>query len=335
MQTRCVTPNEAGQRLDKLLTKILNQAPKSFIYKMLRKKNITLNGKKADGSEKLSVGDQITLWLADETIDKFSQNTISRVRVHLDILYEDPDILVINKPAGVLSQKAAAQDISVNEEIISYMLDSGQAVEEDFKSFRPAACHRLDRNTSGVLIAGKSMQGLQDMSQLIRERQVGKYYCCLVCGHVAKGTVIEGYLVKDPVKNKVLVLESGNSMSDYIKTVYEPLASNGQMTLLWVHLITGRSHQIRAHLAAAGHPIAGDPKYGNPRENHRLYEKYHLKYQLLHCIQMTMPKDTLRLTKISGKTFRAPLPRKFTDLLLGEKITDKVDCHGNLEFKRP
>ena len=124
-------------------------------------------------------------------------------------------------------------------------------------------------------------------------------------------------------------------MSDYIKTVYEPLASNGQMTLLWVHLITGRSHQIRAHLAAAGHPIAGDPKYGNPRENHRLYEKYHLKYQLLHCIQMTMPKDTLRLTKISGKTFRAPLPRKFTDLLLGEKITDKVDCHGNLEFKRP
>ncbi len=335
MQTRSVTPNESGQRLDKLLTKILNQAPKSFIYKMLRKKNITLNGKKADGSEKLSVGDEITLWLSDETIDKFSQNTITRVQTHLDILYEDPDILVINKPVGILSQKAAPQDISVNEEILSYMLDSGQAAEEDFKSFRPAACHRLDRNTSGVLIAGKSMQGLQDMSQLIRERKVGKYYCCLVCGQVNKGASVEGYLVKDPEKNMVRVLTEGSSRSDYIKTVYEPLTSNGQMSLLWVHLITGRSHQIRAHLASVGHPIAGDPKYGNPRENHRLFEKYRLKYQLLHCIQMTMPTDTLRLTKISGKTFTAPLSGKFKDILLGDKITDKVDKYGNLEFKRP
>ena len=335
MQTRSVTPNEAGQRLDKLLTKILNQAPKSFIYKMLRKKNITLNGKKADGSEKLAIGDEITLWLSDETIDKFSQNTILRVRSHLDILYEDRDILVINKPVGTLSQKAVPSDISVNEEIISYMLDTHQVTEADLKSFRPAACHRLDRNTSGVLIAGKSLQGLQDMSQLIRQRRVGKYYCCLVCGHVEKGAAIQGYLIKDPAQNKVRIIPEGGNSGDYIKTIYEPLASNGTMTLLWVQLITGRSHQIRAHLAATGHPIAGDPKYGNEAQNRRLFHAYHLKYQLLHCIQMTMPKDTLRLREISGMTFRAPLPGKFTDILRGENITDKVDSHGNLEFKRP
>ena len=334
MQSRHVTPNEAGQRLDKLLVKLLNKAPKSFIYKMLRKKNITLNDKKADGSEKLSVGDEIKLWLSDETIDKFSGSTIDIVADHLDIVYEDKDILVINKAVGALSQKALPTDVSVNEEIISYMLRTKQAAVEDFKSFRPAVCHRLDRNTSGILMAGKTMQGLQDMAFLIREHKVGKYYCCLVHGHVREGAKIKGYLVKDEAANRVVVSGEKSAGSDFIETHYKPLASNGKLTLLWVHLITGRSHQIRAHLASIGHAIAGDGKYGDPGDNRYLYSKYHLKYQLLHCIQMTMPKDTLRLKSISGKTFRAPLPPLFTCILRQENITDKVDIHGNLELKR-
>lgn len=332
MQSRKVTPNEAGQRLDKLLAKLLNKAPKSFIYKMLRKKNITLNDKKADGSEKLSVGDEIKLWLADETIDKFSGSIIEIVRDHLDIIYEDEDILVINKAPGVLSQKAAAGDVSVNEELLSYMLRTGQSTLEEFKSFKPSVCHRLDRNTSGILIAGKTMQGLQDMAQLIRERRVGKYYCCLVHGQVTKGENICGYLVKDEAANKVTVTKEKGAGSDFIETHYEPLASNGKLTLLWVHLITGRSHQIRAHLASVGHAIAGDGKYGDPGDNRYLYSKYHLKYQLLHCIQMTMPEDTLRLRAISGKTFRAPLPSLFECILRQEKITDsalRAYLHGH------
>ncbi len=334
MQSRRVTQNEAGQRLDKLLVKVLSKAPKSFIYKMLRKKNITLNDKKADGSEKLSVGDEIKLWLSDETMDKFSGNPIELVRDHLDIIYEDKDIIVINKAAGALSQKAAPGDVSVNEELLSYMVRTKQAVPEDFKSFRPSVCHRLDRNTSGVLIAGKTMQGLQDMSELIRERKVGKYYCCLVHGDVRSGAKIKGYLVKDEKRNTVVVTQEKSAGSDFIETHYEPVGGNGKMTLLWVHLITGRSHQIRAHLASVGHAIAGDGKYGHPGDNRYFYSKYHLKYQLLHCVQMTMPKDTLRLFEISGATFRAPLPPLFTCILQQEKITDKVDNYGNLEFKR-
>lgn len=335
MQIRIVTPNEAGQRFDKMLVKLLNKAPKSFIYKMLRKKNITLNDRKADGSEKLSTGDEIKLWLSDETIDKFSGNEIKIVRDRLNIIYENTDILVINKDAGVLSQKAAPDDISVNEEILSYLLRTGQADRDSYKSFRPSVCHRLDRNTSGILIAGKTLTGLQDMAQLIRERCVEKYYCCLVHGCVRQRATIKGYLVKDHSRNKVTVSETTNTGSDYIETYYEPLATNGKMTLLLVQLITGRSHQIRAHLASIGHGIAGDIKYGNKDDNTYFYNKYHVKYQLLHCVQMVMPKDTLRLKEISGMTFTAPLPKVFTRVLLEEKITDKVDDHGNLEFKRP
>lgn len=335
MQSRCVTPNEAGQRLDKLLVKLLNKAPKSFIYKMLRKKNITLNDKKADGSEKLAVGDTIKLWLADDTIAKFSEDQeVPVVPDHLEIIYEDDDILVVNKPAGVLSQKAAPEDVSINEEIISHMLRTGQMTRESLRSFHPSVCHRLDRNTSGLLIAGKSLAGLQDMAELIRSRDLGKYYCCLVSGRVEGAETIRGYLTKDEEKNQVYISAEKTNGSDYIETRYEPLATNGELTLLWVHLITGRSHQIRAHLASIGHAIAGDGKYGNRTVNTRLYDKYHLKHQLLHCIQLTMPKDTLRLAAISGKSFRAPLPPVFAWILREEKITDKVDAHGNLEFKR-
>ncbi len=339
MQSRCVTPNEAGQRLDKLLVKVLNKAPKSFIYKMLRKKNITLNDKKADGSEKLAVGDTIKLWLSEDTIAKFSEenaalDAVMAVKDALDIIYEDKNILVINKPSGVLSQKAAPEDVSVNEEVISYMLRTGQLRREELGSFRPAVCHRLDRNTSGLLVAGKSLAGLQDMAQLIRSRELGKYYCCLVHGVVKEKTVIRGYLTKDDLHNRVYISQEKTAGGDFIETRYEPVATNGKQTLLWVHLITGRSHQIRAHLASIGHAIAGDSKYGDKPDNKYLFEKYHLKYQLLHCVQLVMPKDTLRLDGLSGKVFRAPLPSLFTCILREEKITDKVDDHGNLEFKR-
>ena len=211
MQKRSVTPNEAGQRLDKLLIKILNKAPKSFIYKMLRKKNITLNNKKADGSEKLNVGDEITFWLADETMDKFAEE-VKVIPVtkqeHLDVIYEDDHVIVINKPCGMLSQKADIKDVSANEHIITHLLFNKSITKEMLQSFKPSVCHRLDRNTSGVLIAGKSMIGLQDMSQLIRDRHVDKFYYALVKGTVSKKTTIKGWLVKDEAKNQVVALKN-------------------------------------------------------------------------------------------------------------------------------
>ncbi len=324
MQKRSVTPNEAGQRLDKLLIKILNKAPKSFIYKMLRKKNITLNNKKADGTEKLNVGDEITLWLSDDTIEKFCEKVkpVPMPKDNLDIIYEDDHIVVMNKPAGLLSQKADAKDISANEQLIAHLLHNGDISLESLNSFRPAVCHRLDRNTSGVLIGGKSLIGLQDMSELIRQRNVGKFYYALVKGHVGKKTTVKGWLVKDNKTNKVTVTQEKSSGADPIETRYEPISGNDKYTLLQVQLITGRTHQIRAHLASMDHPIIGDSKYGDMDVNRYFYDKYHLKYQMLHCKRMIMPKNTLRIESISDKVFEAPLPSLFKCILDNENIGD-------------
>lgn len=176
MQSINVNSNEAGQRLDKLLTKYLNKAPKSFIYKMLRKKNITLNGKKADGSEKLEVGDEVKLFMSDETIDKFTELKKEQIldTKALDIIYENENVLIVNKPAGMLSQKAKEDDVSLNEHIISYLIYTNQLSEKELRSFRPAVCNRLDRNTSGIVIAGKTLKGLQTMSELLKSRNMDK-----------------------------------------------------------------------------------------------------------------------------------------------------------------
>ena len=294
MQKFIVTPNEAGQRLDKLLFKYLNLAPKSFIYKMLRKKNITLNHKKCDGSEKIFVGDEVSLWLADETIDKFRETKrFARVPKHFKVVFEDDDILAVNKPAGLLSQKAKPEDISVNEEAISYLLDHQVITEKSLEVFKPSVCHRLDRNTSGLLIVGKSLSGLQHMSVLLKDRTVEKYYLCLVEGVVKTSEHIQGYLIKDEQTNKVSISGQPVSGGHRIETFYEPVGNNGKYTLLKVELITGRTHQIRAHLASVSHSIVGDGKYGLETVNDYFCRNYHLKHQLLHSWRMVFDERKL------------------------------------------
>lgn len=320
MQEIIVTANEAGQRFDKLLVKYLNEAPKSFLYKMLRKKNIVLNGKKATGNEKLSVGDSIKLFLADETIAKFSKTEIQRTKQTLDILYEDDNILLINKPAGMLSQKAEANDESLVEHIISYLLDSAQLSEEDIRKFRPSICNRLDRNTSGLVVAGKSLIGLQKMGELFKVRSLKKFYRCLVVGEIKEKQSIKGYLIKDEATNKVTVSEQETRDSLPIETEYEPIAANGKYTLLEVHLITGRTHQIRAHLASIGHPIVGDYKYGNRNVNDKFKKRDSLESQLLHAYRLEFPKMEDTFENISEKQFTAPLPELFARILKEEEL---------------
>ena len=319
MQEIIVSINEAGQRFDKLLAKYLNEAPKSFIYKMLRKKNIVLNGKKATGNEKLEVGDSVKLFLADETIAKFSKLEIAHTKNNLDILYEDEHILMINKPVGMLSQKAKAEDESLVEHVISYLLDSKQMTPEELRKFKPSICNRLDRNTSGLLVAGKSLAGLQQMGALFKERSLKKYYRCLVNGEVTKKEYIKGYLTKDEITNKVSILASEVPDSLPIETEYEPIWTNGSCTLLEVHLITGRTHQIRAHLASCGHSIIGDYKYGNRRVNDAYKAKYGLASQLLHAYRLELPSLTGILDAVSEKQFIAPLPELFSNILESEK----------------
>lgn len=322
MKTILITKNEAGQRLDKMLSKYLNLAPKSFLYKMIRKKNITLNGKRCDGSEKLSEGDQVTFFLSDETIEKFSKIRVQTVkRTVLDIIYENDDILMINKPSGMLSQKAVSSDESLVEHIIDHLLSSGQISEESLRSFRPGICNRLDRNTSGLIAAGKSLAGLQIMGEALKNRSLKKYYLCIVKGKMEKGSRISGYLKKDERTNKVTVRQQQKEGWLPIETEYLPLSASQNATLLQVKLITGRSHQIRAHLASIGHPIGGDMKYGDRQFNDLWKKKYHIASQLLHSWKMILPDLKEPLTGLSGKTFTASPPPEFFRVITEEGLS--------------
>ena len=315
MQSLIVSKNEAGQRLDKLLSKYLNLAEKSFFYKMMRKKNITLNGRKCEGSEKLVEGDEIKLFLSDETIEKFSQVKLQKVKkVSLNIIYEDDHILLVNKPAGMLSQKAKEADESLVEYMIDYLVSSGQLSTEQLRSFRPSVCNRLDRNTSGLVVGGKSLAGLQLMSASFKDRSIHKYYQCVVKGQITDKQMITGYLTKSETSNQVTVHKQEVPGSAPIATEYEPVKWQEGYTLLKVTLITGRTHQIRAHLSSIGHPIVGDYKYGDSKVNEEARRLYHIQSQLLHSYQVTFPKLPEPLSYLSGRTFYAPLPKTFSKI---------------------
>lgn len=319
---------EAGQRFDKYLVKRLPNASKSFLYKMLRKKNITLNKKKADGSEKIQAGDCIQIFFADETFDKFAsdskENAAKRLVAEkcgvlnqpLEILYEDIDILAVNKPSGMLSQKAEKNDISLVEHITGYLLESGFLTEKDLQTFKPGVCNRLDRNTSGIVMAGKTVKGLQEMTAAFKERTLHKYYICIVKGSVLERSRVKGYLYKNEHTNKVTILnENEKNIPENalpIETEYIPVCSNEQVTLLKVNLITGRSHQIRAHLAYLGHPVAGDIKYGNASFNGFLKKHFKIESQMLHAYQLDMP---IRKLMIATK-----IPDEFIMVLKGEGL---------------
>ena len=312
MKSIIVNQNEAGQRLDKLLGKYLNLAGKGFLYKMLRKKNITLNGKKCTGSEKLTQGDEIRLFLSDETIEKFSQVTVQKVKqVKLAIVYEDAHVLLVNKPSGMLYQKDSDTDESMVEYVTGYLLDTGALTREDLRSFRPSVCNRLDRNTSGLVAAGKSLAGLQILSEMFRDRSLHKYYLCVAAGTVDKARTIDGYLKKDARTNQVTIHKSPAADSSRIQTEYEPLCSRDGFTLLKVTLITGRTHQIRAHLAFEGHPVAGDYKYGDPAVNEQVKRLYGVRSQMLHSWKLVFPQMPEPLGYLGGRSFQAPVPEEF------------------------
>lgn len=308
MKLITVHKQEEGQRLVKLLGAYLKEAPNSFFYKMLRKKNITLNGKKADGTEKLKCGDEIRLFLSDETYEKFAGKVQPKEKfpmAKLNIVYEDSNVIFINKPAGMLSQKSVPSDVSLNEYLLGYLEKSGQWKQEESKAFRPSVCNRLDRNTSGMMICGKSMAGLQQMAALLKDRSLHKYYLCLVKGVMTESQHLEGYLLKDENSNQVKIFQKETEGAAHIITEYEPLYTDGEATLLKVTLVTGKSHQIRAHLSSIGHPIIGDPKYGDRKVNAFFRETHGIKNQMLHAWKLTFPELAEPLDNLSEKSFEA------------------------------
>lgn len=326
-----ITDNEAGQRLDKYLKKLLPKAPSSFFYKMLRKKNIVLNRAKAQGGEKLVTGDQVMLFLSDETFAGFSGE--SRMEEYqkayealsgIAIVFENEHLLLANKPAGILSQKSKDTDLSLNEWLIGYLLASGGADEKSLATFRPSVCNRLDRNTSGLVICSKSLAGSRRLNELLRERKIRKFYRLFTAGAVTEEERLTGYLIKDEKTNKVRVASKKTEGSSYIETRYYPVQKFSDMTYLEAELVTGKTHQIRAHMAFAGHPLICDMKYGDAAFNAGYSRKYHLDSQLLHAFRLEFPPDEILFSGLEKPpVFMAQEPPVFRKILEDQKEGDR------------
>ncbi len=317
--------NEAGQRLDKFLLKYLNKAGKGFIFKMLRKKNITLNGHKADGSERLEKEDILRLFLSDDTIASFQEsvNLNEFKGIRPSVVFENKDILALNKPAGLLSQGDKSGKESCREFLIDYMLKKGEINEADLTMFRPSPCNRLDRNTSGLILCGKSLKGEQYLSSIIRDRSIEKYYLTLVLGDVQSSEENIAYGMKDNRENHLHVSLVPKQGYDRIVTGWQCLEVRNGISLLKVHLITGKPHQIRAHLASLGHPVLGDIKYGSEASK-KISSRLGIKRQMLHAYALHFPsrQDSDLSSRMAGKELIAPLPQDMKKII--EKIGYKT-----------
>lgn len=339
MQRIEITDREAGRRLDTYLQKALPGAGLSFLCRMLRKKNITLNGRKADGTVRLSAGDTIEMFFSDETFDKLKSPDRSAslpdrpaddkdiyIRAYkqlrgIKVVYEDDDFIFIDKPAGILSQTSEHGSISVNEWLVGREITEHNLDPSSLNTFKPAFANRLDRNTSGIMPGGKTLKALQTLNEAIRSGNVTKIYRCIATGHpddafpVRNESFLEvtGYLTKDREKNLVRIyrdpeeIRSGISEAKKIRTGFRLVEQLEEEMLLEVDLHTGKSHQIRAQLSALGHPIVGDPKYGSLPESGQGYEdnkKGRSQHaQLLHAYSLTFP-EIKDYPEISGRTFK-------------------------------
>lgn len=320
-----VDDSNKGQRLNKFCKRILVTAPDSFIYKMLRKKNIKLNGKKAAGDEIVNAGDEVDFFLSDATFKSFSEAEIDDKKVYLAnstavehnkitldknaIVYEDENILVCHKNRGELSQKADPKDISINERIVSYLTAkaSTKKSEEPSAVFVPGVCNRLDRNTEGLVIAGKTPFAQAEISRILKDHSLEKYYLALVVGRFDQTRNFRLYMSKDEKNNKVSVSETEKEGYAFTETVVSPLRCGSRFSLLKIRLMTGKTHQIRAALSHLGHPIAGDPKYGDFKVNADLAKKG-IKSQLLMAYELRFPADYDKLPNLAGVSINDTKP---------------------------
>lgn len=270
MRTITIEKNDAGQRLDKFIAKRFATMPKSLMYKYIRTKYIKLNGKKCEISSMLSEGDVLTLYIRDEFFDApvIKSYDFMKAPVKLDIVYEDDNIILLDKKPGLIVHPDESYHFdSLVTRLKHYLYEKKEYDPESEQSFAPALVNRIDRNTGGIVIGAKNAQSLRILNAKMKSREIKKYYVCLVHGRMKNKTgVLTGYAVKDEKHNKVTVSAKEKENGKEVKTRYTVLEEYGDNTsLLEIELLTGRTHQIRAHMAFIGHPLLGDRKYGRQK----------------------------------------------------------------------
>ena len=321
-----ITENQGNQRLDRFLKKYFDNAPLSHIYKMIRK-DIKVNGKRLTNESMIQTGDEMTIYISEEEMKKL-QKPVKQVRAkkQFSIAYEDENILIAEKPFGLLTHGDHTEKKNhLANQVVDYIIEKGDYSPRVDRTFSPAPVNRLDRNTTGLVVFGKNARALQELNHMIREKNfVNKYYMTIVCGKLPGPLELKDKMTKDGSRNMVSVIDADSAEGKLMETIARPV-DYGQMdgkwyTLTEVKIITGRTHQIRAHLAKAGYPVLGDAKYGSDSANRRASDKLGLNTQLLHAYKLEFEKceNDGVLAYLQGKTIEAQLPENF------RRIKDKI-----------
>ncbi|MDE6762501.1 MAG: RluA family pseudouridine synthase [Oscillospiraceae bacterium] len=305
MKEFIINRNDAGQRLDKFVLKTVPRLPQSMMYKAIRNKRIKLNGKRAEISSRLCEGDTVQMYLNDEFFDAAAETEFMSVSSVLSIIYEDENIMLLDKKNGMVvhDDNDNTTDTLINR-VKRYLYEKGEYDPNAENSFAPALCNRLDRNTGGIVIAAKNAESLRILNQKIRDREIEKYYLCITVGIPPKRSdTLTAYLEKDSASNIVKVTDRKSGVNKTIVTSYRVIRDNGKLALVEINLGTGRTHQIRAHMAHIGCPLLGDGKYGINRIN----KEYKVKTQALYSyrLKFDFSSESGCLAYLDGKEFRA------------------------------
>lgn len=303
MRTLEIKKNDANQRLDKFMQKHFRTMPKTLMYKYIRKKCVKLNGKKCSGNEMIKEGDILTFYIKDEFFEGAGEKHYEFLKApnKLDILYEDSNIILIDKKPGLIVHPDKSYHFdSLISRVLHYLYDKGEYDPEQEQAFCPATVNRIDRNTGGIVIAAKNAESLRILNQKMKDRELEKYYLCLLCGRPKRdGDTLTAYITKNESKNKVTVHLQPVEGSKKIITKYKVLKFDGKYSLTEVELLTGRTHQIRAHMAFIGHPLAGDSKYSKKKTPDKF------KYQALYSykLKFNFTSDAGILEYLNGRVF--------------------------------
>ena len=320
-----IIDTESGQTLEKYVRKVLNTAPLSFIYKLFRKKDIKVNGHWEKEKYILNVDDEVSIYVTDSQLEEFNKKNEYQPNDSIKdwIIYEDKNIILINKPRGVLVQKDDhSSDKALDQLVIEYLMYKGEYDPQKEQGFKPGPAHRIDRNTSGIVIFGKNHASLVYLFELLKNHElIGKHYISLVCGDVLEDGVVEAPLRKNFDQKKVVVasVKDGGKPS---KTIYHVLEHLNGYTLLDLTLVTGRTHQIRAHMSYIRHHVVGDTKYGDFKVNNLFKKEYGFENQFLHASELHFGKLEKPLENLSSKSFKAEMPDEYKELI--EKLKEKV-----------